>query len=381
MSKGPPALLRRSDMRLAVAAGLANAFATFTGLPFGYYAPLAVLAVTSGSYGSAVGLGRQRVLGTVLGALVLVAFYEGLHGIPFPLGIALALGLQRLLGGLLNLQVGYKVGGMIIVMGWLVHDSQLGAWVPLRLFWTVFGVLVALACLRLLWPTSSLRDSWNGWAAVLRQLAEQLRIAAAFSQDPLKAAPVAPGPRSTLPIMASMMAVRSLKPALLDELGGPRSTHPALPLLALIDESCSRLVGVVEALQHRHPHQPTGEELAPICGGEAALLEAMAEQLERWVVQLNNDQQRAWEAIPPAPNPALQLPQPWLDAEALLADPGVNQVSLDRLRRVAVRLRLLRQAIEVLQTTELQWRQQGRPHGGPIGDTGPARHARSGLRW
>ena len=366
MTKQPPVLLRRSDVRLAVAAGLTNAFTTFTGLPFGYYAPLAVLAVTGGSYGSAVGLGRQRVLGTVLGALVLVAFYEGLHGIPFPLGIALALGVQRLLGGLLNLQVGYKVGGMIIVMGWLVHHGQLGAWVPLRLFWTVFGILVALASLRLLWPTSTLRDAWNGWAAVLRQLAEQLRRAAALTGEVV-------GPRSTLPIVAAMMAVRGLRQALLDELGGPRSTHAALPLLGLIDESCSRLVGVVEVLQHRHPHQPI-RELAPIRDGEAALLQALAEQLERWAQQLGHDQQRAWQAIPTAPNPALQLPEAWLAAEALLADPAVNQIALHQLKRVAVRLRLLHQAIDVLQNTELQWRQQ-------VGEPGSARHTRSGLRW
>jgi hypothetical protein len=359
MSRLAPVLLRRSDVRLAMAAGLANAFSTVTGLPYGYYAPLAVLAVTSGSYGSAVGLGRQRVLGSVLGALVLVVFFEGLYMLPFPLGIALALGLQRLLGGLLNLQVGYKVGGMIIVMGWLVHHDQLGAWVPLRLFWTLFGILVALASLRLLWPTSTLRDTWNGWAAVLGQLVEQLRAAAAFSLDPVNAAPVAAGPRSTTAIVSAMMAVRAQKSALLDELGSPHSTHPALPLLALIDESCSRLVGVVEALQHRHPHQPGGD-LAPVRQGEAALLQALAEQLERWAQQLGQRQQRAWEALPPPPSPVLQLPQAWLAAEALLADPSVNGVALDRLKRVAVRLRLLRQAIDVLQNAELQWHQVGR---------------------
>jgi len=201
---------------------------------------------------------------------------------------------------------------------------------------------------------------------VLRQLAEQLRIAAAFSRDPLKAAPVAPGPRSTLPIMASMMAVRGLKPALLDELGGPRSTHPALPLLALIDESCSRLVGVVEALQHRHPHQPMGD-LAPIREGEAALMETLAERLECWAGLLGAGQQATWAAIPQAPNGGLPLPQAWLDAQTLLADPDVNRAALDRLKRVAARLRLLRQAIDALQNTELQWHQQGgrrRSHNG-----------------
>jgi uncharacterized membrane protein YccC len=340
-AKPPRVLLRRSDVRLALGTSLSNAFATVTGLPDGVYAPLAVLAVCSGSYGQAVGLGRQRLLGTLLGAAVLVAFYKGLGYLGPVVGIALALGTQRLLGGLLNLQVGYKVGGVIIVMGWLVHHAQLTSWLPLRLFWTAFGILVSLAALRLLWPTSNLRDSWSGWATVLNQLATQLRIA--------------DGLRSTAPILNAMTAVRALRPALIDELGGPRSTHPALPLLALIEESCSRLLGVVERLKRRPLHQPL-DALTQLREGEEALMQSLANQLERWAERLTAEKRLSWNAIPPPPTQALQLPEAWLLAEALIDDPEMNRVPLEILKTVAARLHLLRKAIETFQSTEQQWR-------------------------
>ena len=350
----PPVLMRRADLRLALAAGLTNGFVIFTGLPYGYYATLAVLAVTSGTFGTAVGLGRQRVLGSILGALVLLAFYGGLHHLPFPLAIALALGLQRLLGGLLKLQVGYKVGGLIIVMGWLVHHSQLSVWVPMRLLWTVFGVLVGAASLALLWPSTALKTTWEGWAEVLAELAAQLRSAAAETLAPDPAAAPGPQGRSTIPIRNRMMAVRSLRPALLDELGGADSTHPALPLLGRIDECCSRLVGVLDGLERRHPHQPMGS-LTPIRRGEAALLDGLASQLEVWVHCLHRHDSRPKQPLPPPPPGPLQLPQAWLEAEAQLGDPAVNAATLQRLRRVAVRLQLLRQAVDAMASTERQW--------------------------
>lgn len=359
-----PLLLRRSDLRLALAAGLTNGFVTFTGMPYGIYATLAVLAVATGTYGAAVGLGRQRVLGSALGAIVLIGFYGGLRGLPFPLAIALALGAQRLLGGLLQLQVGYKVGGIIIVMGWLVHQDQLSVWLPMRLFWTEFGVLMGAASLALLWPSSTLRNAWEGWAGVLSDLAGQLHQASAqtvTARDPQStnrdpAAGPAPAGRSTIAIRNRMMAVRSLRPALLDELGGPGSSHPALPLLARIDDCSSRLVGVLDGLERRHPHQAMGE-LSPIRLGEAALLERLASQLDTWVRCLRQHDSRPRELLPPPPASAFELPQAWLEAEDQLADGEVNRAALQRLRRVAGRLQLLRQAVDALQHTERRWRQ------------------------
>ncbi len=99
-------MIDRHSLRTALSAGLGNVFASISGLEFSQYVALAVLSVSTGTYGAALALGRQR-----------------------------------LLGGLLKLQVGYTVGGMIIVMGWLVHEAGLAAWIPIRVLRTSFGEL------------------------------------------------------------------------------------------------------------------------------------------------------------------------------------------------------------------------------------------------
>jgi uncharacterized membrane protein YccC len=78
-------LIRRSELRLALTAGLMNGFGALAPLAYGFYAPLAVLVVCTGTYGGSIGLGRQRLLGSVAGALVLVVSFTGLSHLPLPL--------------------------------------------------------------------------------------------------------------------------------------------------------------------------------------------------------------------------------------------------------------------------------------------------------
>ena len=102
-------LITRSELRLALATGLVNGLASLSSLPFGYYAPMAVLAVCSGTDGTSLALGRQRILGSILGMAVLVIGLRGLAAAPMPLAMGIALAAMRLIGGVLGLQVGYKV--------------------------------------------------------------------------------------------------------------------------------------------------------------------------------------------------------------------------------------------------------------------------------
>ncbi len=121
----------RHSLRTALSAGLGNVFASSSGLEFSQDVAQAVLSVSTGTYGAALALGRQR-----------------------------------LLGGLLKLQVGYTVGGVIIVMGWLVHEAGLAAWIPIRFLRTSFGSPVL--------KTESLADLT---ACVLITIVGQLNLA------------------------------------------------------------------------------------------------------------------------------------------------------------------------------------------------------------
>jgi len=123
-------VINRNALRTALTAGLGNGFAFITGLADGQYVALAVLSVSGGTYGGSIELGRQRLLGTVLGSILLLIGYECLKGLPLAVGLAITVGCLRLLGGALGLKVGYKVGGMIVVMGWLVHEGSLATWIP-----------------------------------------------------------------------------------------------------------------------------------------------------------------------------------------------------------------------------------------------------------
>ena len=55
-------MINRNALRTALTAGLANGFATVTDLPDIQYVSLAVLQVSSGTYGASFELGRQRLL-------------------------------------------------------------------------------------------------------------------------------------------------------------------------------------------------------------------------------------------------------------------------------------------------------------------------------
>ena len=345
MLKPPRPLLQRSDVRLAVTAGLANALGSLNSVPFGYYAPLAVLAVCTGSYGGTLALGRQRILGSLLGTVVLLVGSLCLPDVPMPLALAIALGAQRLLGGALGLAVGYKVGGMIIVMGWLVHADQLSSWIPLRLLWTVVGILLAMLGLGLLWPQRILERSWSDWAELLDSLADAVA-------NPMADKAVPGGHARQL--RSRLSALRCLLPVLRVELGERAGSDPGYRLLLLLDGCCSRLIGLLEGLRRQAPRDRDHSDpcLVALVAGEAALLSASAERLRVWADCLRRRRPRR---LPPAPPPLLNLPEAWRRAENQLGSLSLGAVPLERLERLAGRLQLCRQAERALRDTEVQW--------------------------
>lgn len=352
-------MINRQALRTAVTTGLANAFASLSGVPDSQYAPLAVLSVATGSYGGAFELGRQRLLGTALGAGLLLVGYEGLKGIPMPVGLALTLGSLRLLGGLLQLKVGYKVGGMIIVMGWLVHEGSLASWLPLRFFWTAFGVLLTLLSLRLFWPARSLDQILEAYAGLLSQVQLALRQLA----DGLQAGDGASG-RAPIPsvhylgLRNQLQAMRRLRPLLLQELGTLAARHPAALLLASFDGTASRLVTLVRAMERATPTPHPPPQLQRLHQAEADLLCAMAEQLHLWEQRIRRKLQThpGGQSLPEPPPQELTLPISWQQLNRDLNDPLTNVAASERLERIAVRLLLCRQAAQAIRDGETRWR-------------------------
>jgi hypothetical protein len=365
----------RTALRTAVTTGLANAFSSLSGVQDSQYAPLAVLSVATGSYGGALELGRQRMLGTVLGAALLLVGYEGLKELPLPLGLAITLGSLRLLGGLLQLKVGYKVGGMIIVMGWLVHEGGLASWLPLRFFWTAFGVLLTLLSMRLFWPARGLDQILAAYATLLAQLQLALRqLAAGLLADALltdghegeglQPRDLAAGHddqrAQRLPSLAlrrQLQAARSLKPILLQELGTRPGRHPAALLLASLDATASRLVTLVRAMERSAPAPLPPAQLQPLHQAEGELLGAMADQLQLWEQRLRrrSPHPRGGQSLPEPPPQGMRLPSSWQQLNQRLNDPAVNQTESERLERLAVRLTLCRQAERAIREGEASW--------------------------
>lgn len=341
-------MITRAELRLVVTTGLINGLASLSALPFGYYAPMAVLAVCGGSYGNSLELGRQRILGSLLGMAVLVISLKGLQGVPMPLGIGLALGAMRWIGGALGLQVGYKVGGMIVVMGWLPHEEQLGAWVPLRLFWTVVGILASLLSLRLLWPSRARADCQAALVELLDGLAGDLEQEAEAQRAGAPSAARAAGGHDAR--QAALQRLRGLLPGLANELGTQPLRHPLFRLVETFEEAASRLLGAARALSALPP-AALGLALNGPREGETALLQALAGRLRLWCRVLEG-RAGAW---PPAPARPLTPPASWLAIEEQFSQPDLNALPPRQLERFAARLSLCRQALQAIETAEQSW--------------------------
>ncbi|MEB3167189.1 MAG: FUSC family protein [Cyanobium sp.] len=382
-------LITRSDLRLALVAGLTNGLGAISGIPFGYYAPMAVLAVCSGSYGNALELGRQRLMGSLLGGVMLILGLRGLQQLPLPLAMAISLGMMRLLGGALGLQVGYKVGGFVVVMGWLVHRQTLVDWLPLRLIWTAIGIVLATLSLRVLWPARAILASETAMANLIEDLASCL-AAAATSLDPGLAGvdagsepaaaessqgaltaraprprpPLRPGAKEvalaadqTQILNTALVALRRSLPQALQELGANPERHPRILVLRLLEASCSQLIGVYDELVCQPLPPISSGHLRDLPRVESELLHELSQHLDRWAASLRQLPRQAWrQPLPAATGPA----SAWQRLDELMQRRDLPEQDLPDLQRHAAFLSLLGLAMQQLHDTEQRWRELGR---------------------
>ena len=239
----------RSDLRLALVTGLGAGFGLMSSVPFGYYVPLCTAAVLSGSYGNSMKLSIQRILGSVMGVLIVLLFSRGLQ-LPLALGLGLALASVRLLGGALGLQVGYKVAGNIVIMGWLVHNAEETTWGMSRLFWTAFGIVLSLWATRHIWPSGTIPSLHRQFARFIDELIQEFLLEQQRLEDITPARiPIARRRDRRTELLQKINALRQQRDHAQVELGLNPENHQLHQLWTELDLLISQLMSVLDGLR------------------------------------------------------------------------------------------------------------------------------------
>jgi hypothetical protein len=344
-----PAL--RDSLRLAATVTVVNGFASLTGLPFAIYASLAVLSVTVGSFGNTLELGRQRLIGTAVGAVVVFFGYRAWGHLPLMVALPLALLLARLIAGSLRLTVGYTVCCFVVVMGWLTHDQQLDTWIPLRMLWTAFGILIALLSLRLFWPSRARIEQREGLLQLLVDLGRTLEAVAVQHPDALP--PQDQWRRRLVQqvrnLRTTLLRLRDQRQGALLELGTRAAQHPLARMWELLDQACEALILDLDELRRLPAADWQEWGLQGNAAAAESFMEGVGQRLLRWQEQLGSSLQL--QPPPPEPRPALPL-QALQTPEALAA---YQRLHPEQLQRVASRLMVLNRIDHTLESTERQW--------------------------
>ncbi len=271
--------LTRQDLRLAVVTGLSAGLGLLSPIPYGYYLPLTTTAVLSSTYGNSMKLGIQRLLGSLMGVIILIIFTRGLE-LPLPLGLGLALATTRLFGGILGLQVGYKVAGNIIVMGWLVHEEVETVWGPIRLFWTGLGIVISLWASQSIWPSRTIPKLHQQFASLLIAIGQELKTESSLlKQDSPTATPPKQQQSIRLSLQRQLNAARQQQISAQMELGVNPEHHPLHDLWSSIDLLISQLLTSLWAIRSLTAPIQKPEEIKRLHHEEAILIDIMIVQI------------------------------------------------------------------------------------------------------
>lgn len=282
MTRPEPPLITRDELRLALTTGLTAGLGITLGLPDPIYGPLAVAAVLGGTVGASRTLGLQRMLGTLMGGVILLVLHPTLSPIlPMPIGVAIALASTRLFCGWLGLHSGYKVAGIVVAVGWLAHAASITTWVPIRLLLTLLGVLMSLAAISWFWPSRAMDRRQALSLRLFREFAMAYREQAAL----LRQGEGGRGARDLErrnQLVELILAQQSQRPEAVAELGNDQLAERLGRLWDRQEQLWSELIATYRTLLRLPPLPRCHGSLAPLIEAEAVLLEAAADRLERW---------------------------------------------------------------------------------------------------
>lgn len=296
MNRSDPPLITRAELRLALTAGLSAGLAITLGLPDPVYGPLAVAAVLGGTVGASRTLGTQRMLGTLMGGLILVVLYPTLSPIlPMPIGVAIALACTRLFGGSLGLHSGYKVAGLVVAVGWTAHATAITSWVPIRLLLTLLGVLMAMATIRWFWPSRAIDRRQELSVQLFREFAIAFREQAVLLRegDGVRGAG---GLERRNHLLGLILEHQNQRVDAAVELGADQIGERLVRLWDRQEQLWSDLISSYRTLLRLPPVPHRQGSLIQLLEAKVAVLEAVADRLELWAT--------SWPAPPRSSTPA-----------------------------------------------------------------------------
>ena len=336
----------RQDLRLAVITGLSAGLGLLSSIPYGYYLPLTTTAVLSSTYGNSMKLGIQRLLGSLMGVIILMIFTRGLE-LPLPLGLGLALATTRIFGGILRLQVGYKVAGNIIVMGWLVHEQTATIWGPIRLFWTGLGIVISLWASQSIWPSRTIPNLHGQFASLLTSIEQELTNESSRLKQH---SPTSTSPKQQQAIRVSLQkqlnAARQQQLSAQMELGVNPELHPLHGLWCSIDLLTSQMLTSLWAIKSLTSPIQKPEQIKKLNQKEAELIDIMSTQILRISTELKNPKTINYQKLNPQTmleiKNLLQDFSQWLEQtteETLSTDNKL--ISKQQLRQIILRATLI----------------------------------------
>jgi hypothetical protein len=241
----------------------------------------------------------------------------------------------------------------VVVMGWLTHDQQLDSWIPLRLLWTAFGILMALLSLRLFWPSRARIHQREGLLQLLVDLGHTLLQVV---QNPPEAIQSQAQRRRQLgqqirSLRTSLQGLRDQRQGALLELGTLASEHPVARMWALLDQASEALILDLDELRRLPNADWLGWGLQVDYDAGLAFVQGVVERLLSWQQQLSDSSQ-----LQPPPN----QPRSTLSLEALQSPESkaaYRRLSPEQLQRVAAQLMVLNRMDHTMESTERQWRE------------------------
>ena len=234
--------------KTAVAAALCWAIARVIGLPDGYWGSISAIIVLQSNVGATVTASRDRLIGTLIGAIL--GFSFSLCG-TLPWNYILAVFAALVLCGLLNLRASSRLAGVTITIVMLVHQQGPRWRLPLaRVSEVALGIVVALAVSTFILPDRARLHLRNG-------LAQEFLVLGAFFEAILEGFGGAPSTQMAAlreDILTHLRANNQLLQAARNEPSGGPGWREGLGMLAQFGRSLNNALLALE-LAVRDSHQ------------------------------------------------------------------------------------------------------------------------------